>query len=178
MSKEGAAKSEQHEDGFFFYHKGVVCHKYSSPGQTINKEYYIKVLCWLRYAVRTKWPQLWASGDWQLHHDNAPAHSSQLLQGFLAKHRIIQVRQLPYSPYLAPCNFWLFPKLKLPLKGRFQTVEDIKENATRQLMAIPKEDFEDCFENWKGHWDKCVILQGQYTKGDQGTIVLHRLLFF
>jgi hypothetical protein len=25
----------------------------------------------------------------------------------------------PYSPNLAPCNFWLFPKLKLPLKGRF-----------------------------------------------------------
>ena len=34
----------------------------------------------------------------------------------------------PYSPDLVPCNFWLFPKLKSPLKGkRFQTVE-IQEN--------------------------------------------------
>ena len=43
----------------------------------------------------------------------------------------------PYGPYLAPCNFWLFPKLKSPLKGkRFQTIKEIQENTMRQLMAI------------------------------------------
>jgi hypothetical protein len=35
---------------------------------------------------------------------------------FLAKHRITQVCQHPYSSDLAPCDFWLFSKLKLPLK--------------------------------------------------------------
>jgi hypothetical protein len=54
----------------------------------------------------------------QLHRDNAPAHSTALVQAFLAKHHITQVCQPPYSPDLALCNFWLFPKLKLPLKGR------------------------------------------------------------
>ena len=35
----------------------------------------------------------------------------------------------PYSPDLVPCNFWLFPKLKSPLKRkRFQTTDEIKEN--------------------------------------------------
>jgi hypothetical protein len=53
-----------------------------------------------------------------LHHDNAPVHSTALVQAFLAKHRITQVSQPPYSPDLAPCDFWLFPKLKSPLKGR------------------------------------------------------------
>ena len=43
----------------------------------------------------------------------------------------------PYSPDLVPCNFWLFPKLKSPLKGkRFQTIDEIQENTTGQLMAI------------------------------------------
>ena len=43
----------------------------------------------------------------------------------------------PYSPGLVPCDFWLFPKLKSPLKGkRFQTINEIQENATGQLMAI------------------------------------------
>jgi len=37
----------------------------------------------------------------------------------MAKHHIAQVCQPSYSPGLAPCDFWLFPKLKLPLKGRF-----------------------------------------------------------
>ena len=32
--------------------------------------------------------QLWATGDWQLHHDNAPAHASHFTQSFLAKHQI------------------------------------------------------------------------------------------
>ena len=43
----------------------------------------------------------------------------------------------PYIPDLAPCDFWLLPKLKSPLKGRiFQTVNEIQENMTRHLMTI------------------------------------------
>jgi hypothetical protein len=37
---------------------------------------------------------------------------------FLAKHHITQVCQPPYSPDLALCDFWFFPKLKSPLKVR------------------------------------------------------------
>ena len=56
---------------------------------------------------------------------------------FLAKHQITQVTQSPYSPDLARCDFWLFPKLKLPLKGkRFQAVDEVQENTMEQLMAI------------------------------------------
>jgi len=48
----------------------------------------------------------------QLHH-NALAYSTDLIQAdFWAKHRIIQLYQPPYNPDLAPCDFWLFPKLK------------------------------------------------------------------
>ena len=80
---------------------------------------------------------IWATGDWQPHHNNTPTHASHLMQRFLAKHQITQVTQPPYSPDLAPCNFCLFPKLKSPLKGkRFQTVDKIQENTTGQLMAI------------------------------------------
>jgi len=53
------------------------------------------------------------------------------------------------------------------LKGRrFQTANEIKENATRQLMAIPKKGFANCFEKWKEGWDKCVRSQGKYFEGD------------
>ena len=58
------------------------------------------------------------------------------MQRFLVKHQITQVAQPPYSPDLVPCDFWLFPKLKSPLKGkRFQIVET-QENTTGQLMVI------------------------------------------
>ena len=60
-----------------------------------------------------------------------------ILCSFLGKHQMTQVTQPPYSPDLALCNFWLFPKLKSPLKGKgFQTIDEIQENMTGQLMVI------------------------------------------
>ena len=92
---------------------------------------------------------------------------------FLAKHQITQAIQPLYSPDLAPCDFWLFPKLKSPLKGkRFQTVDEIQENMTEQLMAIPTKDFVDCFEQWKGCRVNCVRSQGAYFERNWGIIVL------
>ena len=53
------------------------------------------------------------------------------------KYQITQVTQPPYSPDLAPCDFWLFSKLKSPLKGkRFLTINKIQETRMGQLMAI------------------------------------------
>ena len=70
---------------------------------------------------------------------NTPAHASRLLQSFLEEHQITQVTQPPTTgghPDLAPCDLWLFPKLKSPLKGRrFHTVNEIQENRTGQLMV-------------------------------------------
>ena len=84
-----------------------------------------------------KRPQLRATADWQLHHDNVPARASRLVQSFLVEHEITQMTQPPYSPDLAPCDFWLLRKLKSPLRGkRFQTISEIQENTTGQLMAI------------------------------------------
>ena len=93
----------------FFDDQGVVYHVHAPEGQTINKQYYLEVLRRLRGAVLRKRPALWATQDWHLHHGNAPAHSSHLIQEFLAKHGITQVRQASYSPGMAPCDFWLFP---------------------------------------------------------------------
>ena len=55
---------------------------------------------------------------------------------FLVIQQTTQVTQLPYIPYLAPCDFWLFPKLISPWKGkRSQTIGEIKEKKMGQLMS-------------------------------------------
>ena len=97
---------------------GIVQHEYAPEGQTINKECYLQVICRLCEAVRRKWQDMWAAKNFQLHHDNAPAYSAHMIHAFLAKNSMPLVRQAPYSPDLAPCDFWLFPKLKTILKGR------------------------------------------------------------
>ena len=55
----------------------------------------------------------WVTGDWQLHHDNMPAHASHLMQNVLAKHQITQVTQPHYSPDLAPCDFLAYLKTQI-----------------------------------------------------------------
>jgi len=58
---------------------------------------------------------------------------------FLAKISTNIIEQSPYSPDMAPADFFLLPKLKLPLRGtRFQSIEDIKENSQRELKSIPE----------------------------------------
>ena len=70
-------------------------------------------------------------------YNNPPIHASRLMQTFLMKHQITQVTQPSYSPDLAVCDFWLFQKLKSPLKGkRFQTISEMQENTMEQLMEI------------------------------------------
>ena len=142
--EEGVAKSQQDQDHVnCVLWLGRCCpSQYTPPGQTINKACYLNVLCCLRDAIWQKQLQLWAAGDWQLHHDNRPAHASRPVQSFLAKHQIIQLTQPHYSPDLAPCDFWLFKKLRLPMKGkRFQTVDEVQENTMGLFVAIPTKDF-------------------------------------
>jgi len=54
----------------------------------------------------------------QLHHDSVPANSIALMQAFFGKASYHSGPSAPYRPDLAPCNFWLFPKLKSLLRGR------------------------------------------------------------
>ena len=55
-----------------------------------------------------------------------------IVNEFLAKNSTNIIEKLPYSPDMAPADFFLFPKLKLPLRGiRFQSIEDKREFAAR-----------------------------------------------
>jgi transposase len=72
---------------------------------------------------------------------------SLLIRIYLAKHETSVVPHPPYSPDLAPAEFFLFPKLKTTLKGhRFLTVEEIKENTIRELCAITETVFQEAFQ--------------------------------
>lgn len=71
-----------------------VHHEFAPPGQTVNKNDYIKVL--------HQGHAPWVSGDWLLHHNNAPAYSSHLVEGFLAKKSHHLVLQPPPTAQIWP----------------------------------------------------------------------------
>ncbi|UYV78768.1 hypothetical protein LAZ67_16002686 [Cordylochernes scorpioides] len=132
----------------FFDCRGVVHHEFLPQSGTVNKEYYLQVMRNLRETIRQKRPDLWKNKNWLLHHDNAPAHTSLLVRDFLAKNNTLMMSQPPYSPDLAPCDFFLFPKLKRPMKGRrYATLDEIKTASKEELKKILKNDFLKCFED-------------------------------
>ena len=89
------------------------------------------------------------------------------IREFLDKNNIAVLEQPPYSPDLAPCDFFLFPQLNKVIKGtRFQDSEAIKTAVTRELLAISEESFQKCMEAWQRRLEKCIRAQGDYFEGD------------
>lgn len=151
----------------FFDVRGIVHCEFLPQGQTVNQHVYKEVLRRLLRAVREKRRELWQGNSWLLHHDNAPAHNALSIREFLAKKNIAVLEQPPYSPDLAPCDFFLFPKLKEVMKGtRFDDAEDIKKAVTTELRSIPQESFQQCMQAWQRRMDKCIRCQGDYFEGD------------
>jgi hypothetical protein len=76
----------------------------------------------------------------------------------------------PYPPYsldLAPCDFALFPKLKMKLKGScYVTMSDIQRELQVVLDCIKENNFHGAIEGWKNRLDRCICYQGDYFEGD------------
>jgi transposase len=153
----------------FFDIKGIVHKEFALAGQTVNSEYYCDVLRRLRENVQRLRPELWRQRNWLLHHDNAPSHTSLFTREFLTTNNITVVPHPSYSPDLAPCDFSLFPRLKIKLKGRhFDTIDVMEAESQAVLNTLTEHDFQDAFEKWQKRWERCIRVEGDYLEGDGG----------
>ena len=99
-----------------------------------------------------KRPVLFKSGQWHFHQDNTPVYNSIFVPDYLTKMGIETVPQLPFSPNLAPCDFWLFPMLR---GCRYETIEEMKEAMTNVIDTFTQEDFHGAFQKLL-EWYKCI----------------------
>jgi hypothetical protein len=57
--------------------------------------------------------------------------------------------------------------MKLKLKWRrFQDVTEIQEQSLIVLHAIPKSQFQRCFQQWQKRWTRCINSEGEHFEGD------------
>ena len=73
------------------------------------------------------------------------------------------VPQPPYSSNLAPCDFWLFPKLRA---CRYETSEEMKEAVTKVNDTVTQEDFHGAFQNLLERHNNCIAAGGDYFVED------------
>ena len=69
----------------------------------------------------------------------------------------------PNSPDLAPCDFWLFPKLR---GCRYETIEGMKEAVTKVIGTLTQEDFHWAFQKLLERYNKCIAAGEEYFEGD------------
>ena len=92
-------------------------------------------------------PASFCCRDFFLLHDNAPAHKAASVYQFLTEKNVTILYHLPYSPGLSPPDCFLFPKLKMKLKGlHFADVVEIQEAVTDELKKAKKEEISAAFQ--------------------------------
>ena len=73
------------------------------------------------------------------------------------------VSQPPYSSDVAPCDSWLFPKLR---GCRSETIEEMKEAVTKVIDTLTQEDFHGAFQKLLERYNKCIAVGGNYFERD------------
>ncbi len=146
----------------FFDSKGVVHCEYLR-NRTVNSQLFVQILGHLQTAMRTKRPRM----RLYLHMDNASSHTARPTKLALLFRGIRTLPHPPYSPDLAPNDFWFYDRLKRALKGRrFRDLDQLEAAADIEMGNIPSQEFKHCImQSWPKHWERCVLCDGAYFEG-------------
>jgi histone-lysine N-methyltransferase SETMAR len=80
----------------------------------------------------------------------------------------------PYSPDVSPPDYFLFPKLKMKLKGlHFADVAEIREAVTDELKKVQKEEFSADFYKLYDRAKACIYANRAYLEFKKGTCLPH-----
>ena len=72
----------------------------------------------------------------------------------------------PYSSHLAPCNFYLFPKLKSFLARRKYQSKHVLVSAMHQyLITVTKTAYRDALKKWIHRLKFCISSHREYFEG-------------
>ena len=131
-----------------------------NEGKKFNKEFFIKeVLDELSNNIEKRRPKKKFNGL-KIHLDNARPH---LVDEEFTRMKLERIPHPPYSPDLAPSDFFLFGYLKKMLEGQsFIDGESLFVEATKILKSINREILEKVYDEWIKRLEKCIENEGEY----------------
>lgn len=131
-------------------------------GATVNSSQYIQTLKHLQRRVCRVRGSL---APIILQHDNARPHTSRATEEAVRNLKFEPIPHPPYSPDLAPCDFYFFPQLKRDLKGNHYTSDDEMKAAVQSWIREKSEEFfSDGMKKLVTRWEKCVSFNGNYIE--------------
>ena len=148
----------------FWDAKGILFVDYLQSGKTINSDYYCNLLDQLDVKINEKRPGL-QKKKIIFHQNNAPSHTTQKTITKISALKYELLQHPPYSPDLAPSDFWLFPHLKKFMRGKhFSSNEEIIAAVEAYFSSLLESHFRDGIHKLEDNWTKCVEVKGDYIE--------------
>lgn len=143
---------------------GIIFIDYLQKGQTINSDYYIALLERLKGEITEKRPHM-AKKKVLFHQDNAPCHKSIKTMAKFHELGYELLPHPPYSPDLAPSDYFLFADLKRMLAGKkFKTNEEVIAETEAYFEATSKDYYKNGIEKLEERYNRCIALEGNYVE--------------
>jgi histone-lysine N-methyltransferase SETMAR len=144
--------------------EGVILLDFLEDKKTITGPYYENVLRRLHDAIKRKRPGKLHKRV-LFHHDNAPAHSLTVASAALRQLKWEILPHPPYSPDLAPSDFFLFPNLKENIRGEnWGSISEVERVVKRWFADQRPEFYRSGLESWRHRMEKCIEMNGDYVE--------------
>ncbi|KZC13398.1 Histone-lysine N-methyltransferase SETMAR [Dufourea novaeangliae] len=103
--------------------------------------------------------------EFLFHQDNAPVHTSVITMANINELKFELLHHAPYSPDLAPSDYFLFPNLKKWLGGkRFANNEEVESAVDGYFEELDGSRYKQGIEAIEHRWEKCIELKGDYVE--------------
>jgi len=143
---------------------GILLLDFLPHKQTVTATYYADLLRKLRDSIKGKRRGKLSRGVLLLH-DNAPVHKARLAQAAIQECGYEELSHPPYSPDLAPSDFYLFANLKKRLRGRkFFDDEELKSAVEEWFNSKDGTFYEAGLNMLPSRWERVIERDGQYIE--------------
>jgi hypothetical protein len=130
--------------------------KFNAHGYTTR--IFNEVADWRRRSGGTRPPELWVRAD------NARPHTAKVAIDYIVHNAMKRAPHPPYSPDLAPSDFFLFGHVKRKLMGyHAEAAAELFLRVGAILAEIPRETLSAVFHRWMDRLRTCIDMPGEYV---------------
>ena len=148
----------------FWDMQGPITISYLEKGTTVNGANYCELLRQVKKDIKNKRRGRQSQGV-ILHQDNARPHTAAETVKTINELGWELLPHPPYSPDLAPSDFYLFGPLKEFTRGtKFESDGEVKSAVSDWLKCQSKDFYAEGIHKLVYRWNKCVSLLGDYVE--------------